>query len=74
MKIIVNDSLLRQLWFTVIFAVSLSVSGNTIAETIITGQLTYDSDSSVITSSTGNIYLGFEVADGRNYDYVRNTS
>ena len=73
MKIILNDSPLRQLWFAVIFAASLSVSGNTIADTIITGQLTYDSESSVITSSTGNSYLGFEIADGYNYDYVLNT-
>ena len=70
MKIIVNDSLLRQLWFNVIFAASLSVSGNAIAETIITGQLTYDSESFLITSSKGNSYLGFEVADGRDYTYV----
>ena len=71
MKIILNDSLVRQLWFTVILAISLSVSGNTIAETIITGQLTYDSESTVITSSTGNSYLGFEVFAGWNYTSVQ---
>ena len=40
------------------------------AATIVTGQLTYDSDTSIITSSTGVSYLGFEIADGRDYNYV----
>ena len=71
MKIILNDSLLRQLWFTVIFAVSLSVPCNTIADTIITGQLTYDSESGLITSNTGNSYVGFEIFEARDYNYVR---
>jgi len=71
LKTIANDPRVRHLWCAAILIISLLVAGNTIAETIVTGQLTYDSNTSIITGSNGNSYLGFEIAGARDYNYVQ---
>ena len=65
MKTVVNVPLARRLLCTVILVACLSVTGIAIAETIVTGQLTYDSETRLITSSTGNNYLGIDPLPNR---------
>jgi len=61
MKLLVDVSLARIPWCCLILTLGISMAGNTSADTIITGQLTYDSETHLIISSTGNTYLGIEI-------------
>jgi len=73
MKLLVDVSLARIPWCCLILTLGISMAGNTSADTIITGQLTYDSETHLIISSTGNTYLGIEIPFARSYNYVVNT-
>lgn len=72
MKLLVDASTVRTPWCCLILTFGISMAGNTSADTIVTGQLTYDSETQLITSSTGNTYLGIEIPHARAYDYVVN--
>ncbi len=73
MKLIANVSLLQTPWCCLVLTVGISMAGNTSADIIVTGQLTYDSETHLITSTTGNTYLGIEIPHARTYNYVVNT-